>query len=220
MRYLILAVFMFFAGCSSMVKMNYSSAIMQNYSFLANSPTIITHANGDLLAASYVPFIMEMLNARGFNSVYRQGDIKDRDARNIIYISLVQATKTNPVSSISFIPMKVMDTTSCFNYDGVYYCKDSTYPIITDYTTSFQRSSSYHFIMDWYDTRMKKRVLYVDGSIDAEGCIYEGIYKDLIYQTIARIDFNRPEVYSYFTNLNYFSLNCMLKTTKTLNVNK
>ncbi|GAD19889.1 hypothetical protein HFN_1129 [Helicobacter fennelliae MRY12-0050] len=204
-------------GCSgNFVEMKYNSALMQEYRFNTNAPLIVAPHKGDVLAASYIPFVIELLQKRGFSSVYTESEIPLSQARNIIYISLVKATNTIPTSSITYLPMQVLDKNSCFNYDGIYYCRQETYPIITGYSASLNLTSNYHFIMDWYDLPMKKRILYVDGTIQDGPCIYDGIYKDLIYQTIAKINFNRPEVYSYKTLLSYSSFGCMFERTKSL----
>lgn len=206
-----------FLGCSmNLVEMKYSSSLKQNYHLNVNAPIIVAYHKGDLLAASYIPFVIEMLGRRGFNSIYVEGQIPLHRARNIIYVSLVKTMKSYPTSNVEFVPTKMLDKSSCINYDGMYYCREEVYPIITGYSTSLNLSSEYHFIMDWYDIPMKKRILYIDGSIGDGPCIFEGIYQDLIYQTITRIDFSRPEVYSYNSALSYYNFNCILQRTKTL----
>lgn len=210
-----------FSGCSgNFVQMQYLSSKEHNYLFNPHAPTIIAYQKGDLLAASYVPFVMEELSKQGFTALYAQGQLPRKKARNIVFISLTKLTKTIPTSSVSYLPSKMIDQSSCVNYDGMYYCREETYPIITDYTTSLEVSSGYHFIMDWYDLPTKKRIFYIDGSIDDSPCVFEGIYKDLIYQTIARIDISRGEVYSYPTTLSYYDASCLLAQTKKLGVKR
>ena len=210
-----------FSGCSgNFVQMQYLSSKEHNYLFNPHAPTIIAYQKGDLLAASYVPFVMEELSKQGFTALYAQGQLPRKKARNIVFISLTKLIKTIPTSSVSYLPSKMIDQSSCVNYDGMYYCREETYPIITDYTTSLEVSSGYHFIMDWYDLPTKKRIFYIDGSIDDSPCVFEGIYKDLIYQTIARIDISRGEVYSYPTTLSYYDASCLLAQTKKLGVKR
>lgn len=209
------------AGCASnMVEMKYSSSIKQNYQLNINSPIIIAYNKGDLLAASYIPYVIELLGRRGFNSLYTQDQLPIQKARNIIYISLVKTIKTTPTSSVQYVPTKMLDKSSCINYDGMYYCREETYPIITGYSTTLNLSSGYHFIMDWYDVHMRKRILYIDGSVDDGPCLGEGVYQDLIYQTISRIDFMRPESYSYSSLITRHSLGCMFQNTKILGVKR
>lgn len=211
----------FLLGCASnLIEMKYTSSIQQGYGFTINAPVIITAHKGDLLAASYIPFIKQALEMRGFNSLYTQGQIPEKSARNIIYVSLVKVMRSYPSSSVQYIPSKMIDRSACFNYDGMYYCREQTYPIITGYTTSLNLFTEYHFIMDWYDNYMKKRILYVDGSIQDGACIYEGIYQDLIQQTISRIDFSRGESYSYSAPLAYYNFSCLISRTKMLGTKK
>lgn len=210
-----------FSGCSgNFVQMQYSSAKEHNYLFNQNAPTIIAYKKGDLLAASYVPFVMESLAKMGFTALYTQEQLPRKKARNIVFISLAKLTTTTPTSSVSYMPSKMIDQSSCINYDGIYYCREETYPIITDYTTSLEVSSGYHFVMDWYDLPTKKRIFYIDGSIEDSPCIFEGIYKDLIYQTISRMDISRGELYSYPTTLSYYDASCLLAQTKKLGVKR
>ena len=208
-------------GCAgNLVQMQYASSLKQSYELNINAPVLIKHVNGDLLAASYIPFVIEMLQQRGFNSIYTQGQIPDKAARNIIYIALVKTTRTFPTSSIQYVPSKILNRTACFNHEGMYYCRKETLPIITGYATWTNLLAEYHFIMDWYDNHMKKRILYVDGSVADGACVYEGIYKDLIAQTISRIDFNRPESYSYSAPLSYYGMSCLIQRTKILGVKR
>ena len=211
----IMALFIFaFSGCSgNFVQMQYSSAKEHNYLFNQNAPTIIAYKKGDLLAASYVPFVMESLAKMGFTALYTQEQLPRKKARNIVFISLAKLTTTTPTSTVSYMPSKMIDQSSCINYDGIYYCREETYPIITDYTASLE-------VMDWYDLPTKKRIFYIDGSIEDSPCIFEGIYKDLIYQTISRIDISRGELYSYPTTLSYYDASCLLAQTKKLGVKR
>ena len=211
----------FFLGCANnLIEMQYTSSIQHSYQLNINAPVIIAPHKGDLLAASYLPFIKQALEKRGFNSLYMQGQIPEKSARNIIYVSLVKMMRSYPSSSVQYVPSKMIDRSACFNYDGMYYCREETYPIITGYTTSLNLSAEYHFIMDWYDNYMKKRILYIDGSIHDGACIYEGIYQDLIQQTISRIDFARGESYSYSAPLAYYNFSCLISRTKMLGVKK
>ncbi len=222
MRHIILALMLLvFSGCMmNVTEMQYASAVKQDYRFNVHSPIIITHQVGDLLTASYIPFIIEMLQQRGFSAVYKDDEIHRTKARNIVFVSLIKTTTTIPTSSVTYIPTKTINTSSCFNYDRMYYCREENLPIITSYTSKLNLISGYHFIMDWYDLPMQKRILYIDGSVNDNPCIYEGIYKDLIYQTISRIDFYRPEVYTYYTPLSYYTMPCIIDGAKRVMVGK
>lgn len=216
-----LVFMMALVGCSgNLVQMKYSSSLKQPYELNINAPVLIKNFDGDLLAASYIPFVKEMLGQRGFNSIYTKNEIPESTARNIIYIALVKTMRTYPTSSIQYVPSKMLNRTACFNHEGMHYCRKETFPIITGYATWTNLLSEYHFIMDWYDNHMKKRILYIDGSIADGACIYEGIYKDLIAQTISRIDFTRPESYSYSTPLSYYGVSCLIQRTKMLSVKR
>ncbi len=216
----IISIFLLLGCSGNLVEMKYSSSLKPYYNFNVNAPLVVAVKKGDVLSASYVPFIIEILQKRGFNSVYTENQLPINNARNVVYISLMKMTKGIPNSSISYVPSVVPDNDSCMQYDGIYYCRQKVAPIITNYTASIKLESAYHFVMDWYDLPTKSRILYIDGSIAEGPCIFEGIYKDLIYQTISRIDFDRPEVYSYNSQLSYQSFNCMLGQTKSLIVKK
>ncbi len=216
MRYIALAfVLLVFSGCvMNRIDMKYESSVRPNYHFNINAPIIITHQMGDLLSASYVPFVIETLQRRGFTAVYKDDEISRITARNIVFISLKKITTTIPTSSFTYIPSKNLNQNACFDKDGISYCRKEDAPIITGYTLRMNLVSGYHFTMDWYDLPMQKRVLYINGIVPSSPCVYDGIYRDLIYQTIKRIDLSRSEFYRYSTPLFYYSAPCMISHTK------
>lgn len=209
-------------GCAgNLVEMRYTSAIQGSYQLNTNAPIVLAPLNsGDLLASSYLPLVKQALERRGFSALYLQGQIPESSARNVVYISLVKLMRSYPSSSVQYIPSRMLDRRACFNYDGMYYCREESYPIITGYSTSLNLLVEYHFIMDWYDLYMKRRILYVDSSIPDSSCIYDGIYKDVISQTIARIDFSRGENYSFNAPLSYYTFGCLFQRSKSLGVKR
>ena len=68
----------FFLGCANnLIEMKYTSSIQHSYQFNINAPVIIAPYKGDLLAASYILFIKQELEKRGFNSLYMKGQIPE-----------------------------------------------------------------------------------------------------------------------------------------------
>ena len=190
-------------GCSSNLNMGYYSVLQKDYRFNVNAPVVIKHDVNDLLSAYYVDLIIYELQKRGFNSVYKQSELTTKKARNVIYIRLYKDVRSYPSVGYNYSVINDGVVSSCYFYGEKFYCDNSPQKSLnlTDFYQKTEYSLTYHFTMDWYDVNMRRRVMFVDGSVRGRTCGYNYIFRDLIYHTINRMDFTREENYIYTSPL-------------------
>ncbi|PAF47692.1 hypothetical protein BKH41_07325 [Helicobacter sp. 12S02232-10] len=195
-----------FFGCTNKLNMGYYSVIEKNYIFNANAPIAVVYDKNDLLSAYYVDLIVYELQRQGFVGVYKQSDLPLKDAKNAIFIKLFRSIRSYPNINYSYSMIDDGVSQACYWYGDQFYCGAKTNKTfaLSGYSESFNYLSSYHFVLDWYDLNLKKRVLYIDGSVNGKTCGYNLLFRDLISHTITRIDFSRPERYQYYSDLPYY----------------
>ncbi|CBG40079.1 Putative hypothetical protein [Helicobacter mustelae 12198] len=196
---------LFFVGCARL-NMGYYSVLQKDYRFNINAPLIIMHNSNDLLSAYYVDLIIYELQRRGFNSVYKQTELRPGTARNAVYIRLFKDIRSYPIVSYNYSVINDGVTSSCYFYGERFYCDNSPQKSfnLTDFTQQTNYALTYHFTLDWYDLYTRKRIMYVDGSVQGKTCGYNYVFRDLIYNTINRMDFTREENYNYTSPLPYY----------------
>lgn len=195
-----------FWGCANKLNVGYYSTIEKKYIFNANAPIVVMYDKSDLLSSSYVDLVVYQLQLKGFNSVYKQGDLPLSRAKNVIYVRTFRSLQAFPSMNFSYSNFDDGVLPSCYWYGNQFYCssKVNRFFAITGYSESLNYLSSYHFTLDWYDLNLKKRILYIDGSIHGKTCGYGHLFRDLIIHTIARIDLSRSEHYQYYVDLPYY----------------
>ncbi|MDU7693134.1 MAG: hypothetical protein E7K04_02690 [Helicobacter sp.] len=188
-----------FAACANNLQMGYYSTLEPEYRFNVNAPVVLWHDPGDLVSAYYVDLIIYELQTRGFNSVYKQSEISDKTARNLVHFRLYKDIRADPVVNYNYSVINDGVISSCYFYGDKFYCDNNPQKAfnVTDFSQSVQYVTTYHFLMNWYDINTKKRIMIVDGSVRGNVCGYNYVFRDLIYNTIARLDFTRKEQYSY-----------------------
>ncbi|PAF41996.1 hypothetical protein [Helicobacter sp. 11S03491-1] len=209
MRFKILTFSLFvmiFLGCANKLHMGYYSVIQRDYTFNVHAPIVIVYDKDDLLSAAYSNLVIYELQKRGFTSVYKQTDLPIKRARNAIFIKVFRSIQPYPNVNFNFSVIDDGVTQSCYWYGTQFYCSGKTNKIfaLTGYSENLNYLSSYHFVLDWYDLNLKRRVLYVDGSIRGKTCGYSLFFRDLVIHTINRIDFTRGERYQYYSELPYY----------------
>lgn len=197
---------MVFWGCANKLNMGYYSIIQKGYTFNVNAPIVLMYDKDDLLSSGYVNAVIYGLQLQGFTSIYKEGDIPLNRAKNAIYMKVFRSITPYPNVNFNFSLIDDGVTQLCYWYGSQFYCgsKNSKSFALTGYSENLNYISSYHFVLDWYDLNMKKRVLYVDGSVNGKTCGYNMLFRDLIGHTISRIDFTRPERYQYYSDLPYY----------------
>lgn len=196
-----------FWGCSNQLNMGYYSNVEKNYIFNINAPMVVMYDKNDLLSASYADLVIFQLQTRGFTSVYKQDALPLNQAKIAIYVKLFRTIQAFPNVSYNYSVLSDGLSQTCYWYGDKFYCDPQdgkkTFAL-TGYSENLNYASSYHFTLDWYDLNLKRRVFYVDGSINGTTCGYQLATRDLIVYTISRIDFVRGEKYQYYIDLPYY----------------
>ncbi|MDO7252558.1 hypothetical protein [Helicobacter cappadocius] len=197
---------MVFWGCANKLSMGYYSVLQKGYTFNANAPIVVIYDKNDLLSSGYVNAVVYGLQMQGFTSVYKEGDMPLSRAKNAVYMRVFRSIMPFPNVNYSFAAIDDGMLQSCYWYGSQFYCapKANKTIALTGYSETLNYISTYHFTLDWYDLNIKKRVLYVDGSVNGKTCGYSMLFRDLISHTISRIDFTRPERYQYYSDLPYY----------------
>lgn len=195
----LIVTFLIFAGCAKNLQMGYYSVLNKDYRFNINAPVLIMHDVNDLLSAYYTDLVIYELTKRGFTSIYKQTELPIRRARNVIFLRLYKDVKSYPSVSYNYSIVNDGVVSSCYFYGEKFFCDNAPQKSfnLTDFTQRMDYSLTYHFTLDWYDTHTRQRVLYVDGRAFGKTCGYSYIFRDLVYQTINRIDFTREEQYTF-----------------------
>ncbi|PAF50565.1 hypothetical protein [Helicobacter sp. 13S00477-4] len=206
-KILIFSLFaLFFLGCANKINMGYYSTIEKNYIFNANAPIVVAYDKNDLLSAYYINLIVYELQKQGFNSVYKQEDLPIHKAKNVVFVKLFHSVRPYPSINYSYSMFSDGLMQSCYWYGEQFYCNDKpnkTY-VLSGYSESLNYLSGYHFTLDWYDLNLKRRILYINGSVNGKTCGYNLLLRDLVIQTISRIDLKRAENYRYYFDLPYY----------------
>lgn len=195
----LIAFFLLFAGCANNLQMGYYSVLNKEYRFNINAPVVIMYDVNDLLSAYYTDLVIYELQKRGFTSLYKQTELPVRHARNVIFLRLYKDVQAYPSMSYNYSIINDGVVSSCYFYGDKFFCDNAPQKTfnLTDFTQKTAYSLTYHFTLDWYDTHTRQRILYVDGRAYGNTCGYSYVFRDLIYQTINRIDFTREEQYTF-----------------------
>ncbi|PAF41773.1 hypothetical protein [Helicobacter sp. 11S02596-1] len=204
--FIFIALIGLFLGCANRLDMGYYSMIEKDYIFNTNAPIAVIYNKNDLLTGYYIDLIIYELQRHGFSSVYKQQDLPLKNAKNAIFVRLFRSIQSYPNVNFSYSMISDGITPACYWYGDQFYCTQDAKQTfaLSGYSESLNYLSSYHFVLDWYDLNLKKRVLYVDGSVNGKTCGYSFLFRDLITHTIERIDFSRPERYQYYRSLPYY----------------
>ncbi|PAF46659.1 hypothetical protein BKH46_06735 [Helicobacter sp. 12S02634-8] len=201
--FLLLGVFL---GCANKLDMGYYSAIEKNYIFNPNAPIVVISDPNDLLSTYYIDWVVYELQRQGFVSVYKQQDLPIKRAKNAIFVRIFRSLQPYPSVNFNYTAVDSGVSQLCYWYGDQFYCgsKANKEFFLSGYSESLNYFSSYHFVLDWYDLHMQKRVMYIDGSVNGRTCGYSLLFRDLISHTIARIDLSRPENYRYYSDIPYY----------------
>ncbi|GAA7094033.1 hypothetical protein [Helicobacter pylori] len=195
---LIVGVFFFFNACQHRLHMGYYSEVTGDYLFNYNSTIVVAYDRSDAMTSYYINVIVYELQKLGFYNVFTQAEFPLDKAKNVIYARIVRNISAVPFYQYNY---QLIDQVNkpCYFLGGQFYCSQTPtdYYAINGFSEQILMSANSHFILDWYDVVLQKRVLYVDGSVSGRTCGYQMLYRDLIKSTIKRIDFNRPERYYY-----------------------
>ncbi|WP_104578397.1 hypothetical protein [Helicobacter felis] len=197
----VLAMFLF-TGCHRL-NMGYFSEVRGDYAFNYNSPIVVVHDKEDMVSSYYLSFIIYELQQLGFYNVFKAQDFPLSQAKNVIYVHVVRNISALPVYTYNYTLIDHARSNRCYWHGGQFYCSKvpTDFYAVNGYSVYSKMLVGSHFILDWWDNVLNKRVLYVDGSVSGNTCGYNRLYEDLIESTIKRIDFTRSEHYRYYGRL-------------------
>ncbi|WP_163566009.1 hypothetical protein [Helicobacter suis] len=191
-----------FTGCHRL-NMGYFSEIRGGYIFNVSAPIVVVYSPQDMISSFYLPLIIYDLQAIGFYNVFSMQEYPPSRAKNIIYVHVVRNISALPIYAYHYTLIDRARPDRCYWHEGQFYCSQvpTDYYAINGFSTYSKMLVGSHFILDWWDNVLNKRVLYVDGSVTGNTCGYNRLYEDLIQDTIWRIDFTRSEHYRYYQKL-------------------
>ncbi|AFI04328.1 hypothetical protein [Helicobacter cetorum] len=201
----ILGFLFLLSACQHRLHMGYYSEVTGGYLFNYNSTIVVAYNRSDMMTSYYINTIIYELQKLGFYNVFTQEEFPLDRAKNVIYARVVRNIASIPIYRYNY-QLIDHDSKPCYWIGGQFYCSPAPtdYYAINGFSEEVFMSANSHFILDWYDMVLQKRVLYIDGSVSGKTCGYQMLYRDLIKSTIKRIDFNRPEHYYYRLRLPFY----------------
>ncbi|WP_411696412.1 hypothetical protein [Helicobacter bizzozeronii] len=203
MKVWILLVFLLLLGGCHRLNMGYFSEVRGGYTFNAKAPIVVVYDKEDMVSSFYISLIVLELQQLGFYNVFSMQDYPVAQAKNVIYVHVVRNIAALPVYAYHYTLIDRARGNHCYWHGGQFYCTNvpTDYYAINGFSAYSKMLAGSHFILDWWDNVLQKRVLYIDGSVIGNTCGYNALYQDLIANTIRRIDFTRSEHYRYFEQL-------------------
>ncbi len=198
----LLPVVFFFSGCHRL-NMGYFSEVRGGYVFNVSSPTVVVYNKEDMVTSFYIQLIIYDLQELGFYNVFSMQEYPASRAKNVIYAQVVRNISAVPVLAYHYTLIDRAKSNRCYWHEGQFYCAKvpTDYYAINGFSAYSKMLAGSHFILDWWDNILNKRVLYIDGSVSGNTCGYDRLYEELISNTIGRIDFTRSEHYRYYHQL-------------------
>ncbi|CAI2291945.1 hypothetical protein [Vibrio parahaemolyticus] len=195
------------SGCQTIIKANqYAVFDPEAYIFL-NTPVVVSTVDEDDLASKfYVRTVVDALKKRGFSSVYssREAAANNITPRAAVYIRLEEEFDSFTYESPTLgLVDSGYSTTNCSGWGLSTSCSTTNQKVlgVTGYSTISETLVYHSFSLHYYDLDTNKKVLFSLGSTFDQSCSREFLYNFLIYETIARIDFNKPVDYEYRVKL-------------------
>lgn len=202
MKVWVLLAVLLLSGCHRL-NMGYFSEVRGGYTFNVSAPMVVVYDKSDMVSSFYIRLITFELQQLGFYNVFSMQDYPVSRAKNTIYVHVVRNISALPVYAYHYTLIDRARGNRCYWHGGQFFCTKAPtdYYAINGFSAYSQMLVGSHFILDWWDNVLHKRVLYIDGSVVGNTCGYNALYQNLIESTIRRIDFTRSEHYRYYNPL-------------------
>jgi hypothetical protein len=196
----------FLSGCAAAKVMDakYSSEVDPDFSFAAdkNVAVSVSEQNNSLEAKYYVGKVVEALKQRGFVNAHSQAGrtILNAPIDIMVVINVEKETKSYQYQSADLGMVNSGNTTvNCNAYGRSVNCSENNQQTvgITGYSTKTGYVTVYYFSADWINVKDGKNIMRNFASSYEEDCLDRAIYEFLISQTIARLEFDKPNEYKY-----------------------
>ena len=202
----ILLICIFMGGCATnrVMDASYSSQVDPDFSF-TNDKRIVVLApeqGNDLETKYYVSQVVEALKQRGFVDVYSYKDLPNVKEPVDIAV-LISVSKKSDSYLYEGANYGMVDsgnsTVNCTGWGNSVNCtenKQKTFGV-TGYSTKTGYLTGYYFSANWFNVKNEQKIMFSFASSYEEGCSDRAVYEFLISQTIARLDFTKPNEYDY-----------------------
>jgi len=199
-----LLVLSMLSGCSSHLSGSFYSKVDPDNRINKNDPVLVIVSKDDLSSKYYISYVIEKLKENGFSNVYRQSDENIPDTKYIVVVSVEEKIDSYQYSSADYGMVNTgTSNTNCYSYGGYTNCS-STNNQALGITGSSQKTDyihGYYFTTYWFNSSKNQKVLSTLVSTYEKNCNSDKLYRFLIDESIARLDFNKPMDYKFDTKM-------------------
>lgn len=199
-------VFVFMTGCATnrIMDASYSSQVDPDFSFTTDKrvAVLVSEQGNSLETKYYVSQVVEALKQRGFVEVYSYKDLPNLQ-KPIDIAVIVDVSKQSDSYQYEGANYGMVDsgnsTVNCTGWGNSVNCtenKQKTFGV-TGYSTKTGYLTGYYFSANWFNVNNEQKIMFNFASSYEEGCSDRAVYEFLISQTIARLDFEKPNKYDY-----------------------
>ncbi len=201
---LLLSIFLGGCATNTVIDASYSSQVDPDFAFTDDKriAVLVSDTGNSLESKHYVDQVVEALEQRGFHSVFSYRDLPDLKAPVDIAI-LINVFKNSSSYEYEGADFGMVDsgnsTVSCTSWGNSATCteeKQKTFGV-TGRSTKTGYLSGYYFSANWFNVGSEEKIMFNFASSFKEGCSDRAVYEFLVSQTIARLDFDKPNKYDY-----------------------
>ncbi|WNO59437.1 hypothetical protein [Rheinheimera sp. MMS21-TC3] len=203
---LLLLTLIIMSGCATnkVMDASYSSQVDPDFSFTRDKrvAVLVSEQGNSLESKYYVTQVVEALKQRGFINVHSYTEIPNLNAPVDIAV-IINVSKKSDSYQYSGANYGLVDsgnsTVNCTGWGNSVNCtenKQKTFGV-TGYSTKTGYLTGYYFSANWFNVQNEQKIMFSFASSYEEGCTDRAVFEFLISQTIARLDFEKPNEYDY-----------------------
>lgn len=191
-------------GCTiqKTIDASHNSVFDPDYLFTTDISIMVdVYGDNEMESKFYLNSVVSALKGRGFTNVFSYKEKSQFSKPDIaLYFGLSKSTKSYDYESpIYGLVEDGTSSTSCSSYLSSVECKETkgTKFGIAGYTNRIETLTGHHFSTSWLDTHSGNWVMRSFASSFDEGCSDQAIYEFLVFSTLKRLDFKKPQDYEY-----------------------